>query len=117
MSTIQRIARNTTALLVAQVASYLLSFFYMMYAARPLAPANFGILSFAIAFTGIFAIFGDFGLQSLMVREIARDRTVAPKYLANVSLMKVILVAVAYGLIALTINLMGYPEETVNVVY
>ena len=117
MSTVQRIARNTTVLLVAQVASYLLSFFYMMYAARYLGPANFGILSFAIAFTGIFAIFGDFGLQSLMVREIARDRTVAPKYLANVSLMKVIMVAVAFGLIALTINLMGYPEETVRVVY
>lgn len=117
MSAIQRIARNTTVLLVAQVASYLLSFFYMMYAARYLAPANFGILSFAIAFTGIFAIFGDFGLQPLMVREIARDRTIAPKYLANIGLMKVILVAVAFGLIALTINLMGYPEETVNVVY
>jgi hypothetical protein len=89
----------------------------MMYAARYLAPANFGILSFAIAFTGIFAIFGDFGLQPLMVREIARDRTIAPKYLANVSLMKVMLVAVAFGLIALTINLIGYPEETINVVY
>lgn len=111
MSTVQRIARNTTVLLVAQVASYLLSFFYMMYAARYLEPANFGILSFAIAFTGIFAIFGDFGLQSLMVREIARDRTMAPKYLANVGLMKVIMVAVAYGLIALTINLMGHPRR------
>jgi len=117
MSTIRRITRNTTVLLAAQVASYLLSFFYMMYAARYLAPANFGILSFAIAFTGIFAIFGDFGLQPLLVREVARDRTTAPKYLANVSLMKVVLVAVAYGLIALTINLMGYPKETVNVVY
>jgi O-antigen/teichoic acid export membrane protein len=117
MSTVQRIARNTTVLLVAQVASYLLSFFYMMYAARYLGPSNFGILSFAIAFTGIFAIVGDFGLQSLMVREIARDRTIAPKYLANVSLMKVVLVAVAYGLIALTINLMGYPDETIKVVY
>jgi O-antigen/teichoic acid export membrane protein len=31
--------------------------------------------------------------------------------------MKVILVAVAYGLIALTINLMGRPQETINVVY
>ena len=117
MSTVQRIARNTTVLLVAQVASYLLSFFYVMYAARYLEPANFGILSFAIAFTGIFAMFGDFGLQSLMVREIARDRTMAPKYLANVSLMKVIMVAVAFGLIALIINLMGYPEETIRVVY
>jgi O-antigen/teichoic acid export membrane protein len=117
MSTVQRIARNTTVLFVAQVASYLLSFFYMMYAARYLAPANFGILSFALAFTGIFAIFGDFGLCSLTVREVARDKSLAPKYLANVSLMKIILAVITFGLIALTINLMGYPEETIKVVY
>ena len=49
MSTVQRIAKNTTALLVAQVASYLLAFFYMMYTARYLSDAGFGILSFALA--------------------------------------------------------------------
>jgi O-antigen/teichoic acid export membrane protein len=45
MSTVQRIAKNTTALLVAQGASYLLAFFYMMYTARYLGAAGFGILS------------------------------------------------------------------------
>jgi O-antigen/teichoic acid export membrane protein len=117
MSTVQRIAKNTGVLLVAQVASYLLGFFYMMYIARYLGAAGFGILSFALAFTGIFSIFGDLGLQPLTTREVARDKSLAPKYLANVTLMKVILVAVTFGLIALTINLMGYPEETIRVVY
>ncbi len=117
MSTVQRIAKNTTVLLVAQVASYLLAFFYMMYTARYLGPASFGILSFAFAFTGIFAVFANLGLDPLMVREVARDKAVAPKYLANVSLMKIILVAITFGLIALTINLLGYPEQTIKVVY
>ena len=49
MSTVQRIAKNTTVLLVAQVVSYLVSFFYMMYIARYLSAAGFGILSFALA--------------------------------------------------------------------
>jgi len=62
MSTVRRIAKNTSVLLVAQVASYLLAFFYIMYAARYLGPTSFGILSFALAFTGIFAAFGDLGL-------------------------------------------------------
>ena len=117
MSTVQRIAKNTTVLLVAQVASYLLAFFYMMYTARYLGPASFGILSFAAAFTGIFSVFGDLGLSTLITREVARDKSLAPKYLANVSLMKVILVAITFGLIALTINLMSYPEETIKAVY
>lgn len=117
MSTVQRIARNTTVLLVAQVASYLLSFFYMMYIARYLGAAGFGILSFALAFTGIFAVFGDLGLQPLTTREVARNKSLAPKYIANVTLMKVILVVITFGLIALTINLMGYPKQTIRVVY
>lgn len=94
MSTVRRIAKNTTVLLVAQVASYLLAFFYMMYAARYLGAAGFGVLCFALAFTGIFAVFADFGLRPLMVREIARDESLAPKYLANAGLMKVILVVI-----------------------
>ena len=117
MSTVQRIAKNAGVLLTAQVASYLLAFFYMMYTARYLGPASFGILSFALAFTGIFAVFGDLGLRPLTVREVARDKSLAPKYLANVSLMKIIFVAITFGLIALTINLLGYPEETIKVVY
>ncbi len=117
MSTVQRIAKNITVLLTAQGGSYLLTFFYMMYTVRYLGPASFGILSFALAFTGIFAVFGDLGLQPLTVREVARDKSLAPKYLTNVSLMKIILVAITFGLIALTINLLGYPEETVKVVY
>lgn len=117
MSTVQRIAKNTAVLLVAQVASYLLAFFYMMYTARYLGAEGFGILAFALAFTGIFAVFGDLGLRPLTVREVARDKSLASKYLANVSLMKIILVAITFGLIALTINLLGYPEQTIKVVY
>jgi O-antigen/teichoic acid export membrane protein len=117
MNTVQRIAKNTAVLMIAQVASYLLSFFSVMYIARYLGAAGFGVLSFALAFTGIFAVFGDLGLSPLTVREVARDKSLAPKYLANVALIKVILVVVTFGLITLTINLMGYPPETIRVVY
>ena len=117
MSTVQRIAQNTTVLLVAQAASYLLAFGYMMYLARYLGAAGFGILSFALAFAGIFGVFTDFGLHPLMVREIARDKSLVPKYLTNISLMKIILVTITFGLIALAINLLGYPEQTIRVVY
>jgi len=88
-----------------------------MYTARYFGAAGFGILSFALAFTGIFAIFSDLGLGALTVREVARDKSLANKYLGNIAVMKVILVVVTFGLIALTINLLGYPEQTIKVVY
>ena len=88
-----------------------------MYTARYLGAEGFGILSFALAFTGIFGVFSDLGLSTLTVREVARDKTLASKYLGNIAVMKIILVVVTFGLIALTINLLGYPEQTIKVVY
>ena len=117
MNTIQRIAKNTGVLLAAQVLGHLLGFFYMMYTARYLGAAGFGILSFALAFLAIFGIFTDFGLRPLTIREVARDKTLAPKYLANLSGMKVALISATFGLIAITINLLGYPGQTIKVVY
>jgi O-antigen/teichoic acid export membrane protein len=89
----------------------------MTYIARYLGPSGFGVLSFALAFTGIFAVFADFGLQLLITREVARDKNLTQKYLANFSLMKIILAVFAYGLIAIIINLMAYPWQTILVVY
>jgi O-antigen/teichoic acid export membrane protein len=117
MSNLQRIAKNAAVLLIAQVISYLLGFLYVMYTARYLKAEGFGILSFALAFTGIFGVFADFGFGRLIVREVARDKSLAPKYLANISIMKVILVTITFGLIVLVINLLGYPAETIKVVY
>ena len=88
-----------------------------MYTARYLGAEGFGILSFALAFTGIFGVFSDLGLSTLTVREVARDKALASKYLGNIVVMKMILVIITFGLIALTINLLGYPEQTIKVVY
>lgn len=117
MNTVQRIAKNTGVLLISQIVSYALGFFFVMYTARYLGAAGFGILSFAIAFTGIFGIFADLGLSTLMIREVARDKSLGGKYLGNTVVMKVLLVALTFGLIALTINHLGYPEQTIKVVY
>jgi len=81
MNTIQRIAKNTGVLLVSQIASYILGFFFVMYTARYLGAEGFGILFFALAFTGIFGAFADLGVRQLTVREVAHDKTLAGKYI------------------------------------
>ena len=86
MNTVQRIAKNTGVLLVSQIASYIIGFFFVMYTARYLGAAGFGILSFALAFTGIFGVFSDLGLSTLTVREAARDKSLARKYFRNIAL-------------------------------
>jgi O-antigen/teichoic acid export membrane protein len=58
MNTLQRIVKNIGVLLVSQMVSYILGFFFiLMYTARHLGAGGFCILSFALAFTGIFWFF------------------------------------------------------------
>ena len=59
--------------MAAQLASFVLFFFSGVYTARFLGPAGFGILSFAIGFTALFAFLPDLGLSVLTVRQVARD--------------------------------------------
>ena len=117
MNTVYRIAKNTAVLLIAQVISYVISFVYILYLTRYLGPGKFGVLSFAIAFTGFFQIFTDFGLQWLLVREIARDKGQTAKYLYNGGAVKTILAVVTLILMFVTVSILGYGQETIFVVY
>jgi len=117
LSTVRNIAKNTAVLFIAQGISYGLGFIYTIYLARYLGPSEFGILSFAMAFATVFSVFADIGIQTIIVREVAREKSLLMKYIANVTLIKIILGIATFGLIALTINILGYPQSTVAVVY
>jgi O-antigen/teichoic acid export membrane protein len=56
-----------------------LGFFYAMFGARYLGTQGFGVLSFATAFTAMFATQSDIGLDALTVQEIAREKGLASK--------------------------------------
>jgi O-antigen/teichoic acid export membrane protein len=113
MSSVQRIARNTTLLLLSNIASLVLGFFFTMYVARYLAAEGFGVLSLALAFTAIFGVQTDIGLQT----EITRDKSPARKYLNNIAVLKIVLGIITFGLMALSVQLAHYPADTVRVIY
>jgi len=117
MSKTRRVAKNTSILSISQVISYILIFFYTIYISRFLGAEGFGLLSFALAFSGIFSIFADLGLNTLIVREVARNKYLSKKYIGNGILIKILLALFTFGLIALIVNLLHYPQETVLVVY
>jgi O-antigen/teichoic acid export membrane protein len=117
MRAVHRIVKNTGVLVVSQIGASLLALIYGIYTPRYLGPESFGVLSFAIAFTAIFSVFTELGFSSLIVREIAKDKSQTSKYLGNIALIKLFLTVITFGLIALTVNLLGYPEQTIKVVY
>lgn len=83
--------------------------------ARYLGPNNYGILSYGFSLIGIFGIFTDLGLNTLMTREIARDKSKNLKYFNNFITMKVVLVFLVF-VAAFILSLVSYSVETMYVI-
>ncbi len=117
MNRLQLIAKNIGILFLSQIVTMVLGLVYIIYIARYLGTDEFGILSFALAFTGIFAVLVDLGLNLLTVREVSRDKSLASQYLGNTIIIKIFLAVITLSLIYLVVTIAKYPQETVNVVY
>ena len=117
MKEIQRILKNLSVLSLARIVSMFFGFLYTVYTARYLGPASYGILAFALALNGIFGVIANFGLDPLTVREVARNKNLAGKYLANGIVLKLLFGCLTFLIVFVVVNLLGYPEITKKVVY
>ncbi len=117
MTTVKSLARNSLFLFSGQIITLVFGFFYFVYMARYLGAKDLGVLSFSLSFTLIIGLLGELSSSSLMTREISRNQSLAPKYLGSILLLKVLLSIVIFGIVSIVINILGYPEQTINVVY
>lgn len=112
-----KVAKNTLIYTSALVLQKVLSFGYFAVVARFIGVADVGKYTLALSLATVFAIFIDFGLVPLLTREVAKDREHTAKYLANILGFKLLLAAVVYGVLCLTVNLLQYPALTKELVY
>ena len=117
MNSVRTIAKNTLSLTVSEVITKILAFILVIFVARYLGDVGYGKYAFALAFTSFFAIISDLGYNTLLIREVARDKSQASKYLNNTLSMRALLSLVVFALIIIAINVTGYPADTKNVVY
>ncbi|MFA7158856.1 MAG: flippase [Kiritimatiellia bacterium] len=116
-SEVSKIAKNTLFLNIATITTRGLSFATSLLLARYLGEMAFGRYAFALSFAGIFVILTDLGLGYLTVREVARDRSAAGKYLGHTLIIRAALGLVTFALIVTATAIMQYPLEVKAVVY
>ena len=117
MSAVRRIAKNTTVLFISQIITYVIGFFIAIKMGNYLGPLGFGIIQTALALTAIYGVFTDLGLGTLTVREVSRDKALAKKYVANTTVMKIILSFFTFFLIFVTVNVIHYSQQEIYVIY
>lgn len=99
-----KVIRNSIALISSQIAGRIVAFVFVILIARYLGTEEFGKYSFVMAFIMIPAILVDFGMDRLLIREVARDKGKYPVYLYNTLLVKVVISAVMIAVVYLAVS-------------
>lgn len=116
-NTNQTIFKNTFWLLFAEFLQKSLMLFLTILLARILGVEDYGQLAFALSFATLFTITANFGLSSLTIREVARDNTLAQKYINNISMIKILLSIITLILIFITLQFLEKDNNLNFLVY
>ena len=112
-----KLVKNTGYFTIALVIQKVISFTYFSYLATQIGSEKIGQYFFAISFVTIFSVFLDFGLSSLLTREIAKARETIQKLVSNVIAIKLVTSVIILIAIYITINLLNYSLDIKNLVY
>ena len=117
MRTANRLIRNSSFVLISEIANRLFSIFFLAYAARVLGPGKFGV--YALIGTVVFLIsyFGDFGLVPMAIREIAKEKAKFEILFNHILSIRMSLIILVYPPLVLAVNLLGYSEEVKYLIY
>ena len=110
------VLKNSGALGISAVIGKVFYFLLFILVGRYLGPSELGKFTFALSFIGMFAVINDLGLNILAVRDVAKDKNLAGKYLSNIASLKVVLGLLAFATTMLLVNLMGYPKDNIKIV-
>lgn len=92
---LKRYTANTLWALFARITSLIVSFFVSIYLVRYLGPENYGQLSYALSFVGLFAIISNVGIDNILYRDLIKYPKERNAYLGSAFIIKFAAGAVA----------------------
>lgn len=113
----QTILKNTFWMSLAEFFRNGARFLVQILIARKLGAEGFGLFAFALSFAGIFTFLADFGFSTLVLRNIARDKTGAKEYFNNIIFIKTVLGIAVFLLIILSAQLLSFDKSTNSLIY
>ena len=113
----RRIAANTILRTGGEVVAKAASLAFFVVMARELGKDDFGDFNFALSLATLVIPAAGFGMDSLLAREVARNRGHVHLYLSNVSVVKIVGAVALLGLTAIVVNVAGYDSDAKLAVY
>ncbi|MBT6051579.1 MAG: oligosaccharide flippase family protein, partial [Candidatus Scalindua sp.] len=112
-SLIKRARRNIFYKILSESTRVLPALLFI-YIARKLGDENFGKLSFAYSFAGICFIMADFGLSTILIRNVSRQKELTKEYVGNILALKIVLSFICISVIGLFVLFTDYPADVIT---
>lgn len=93
-STRQTLVKNTFWLGVGQAGGRFVRAAVLVYAARLMGATQYGVFSYALGLSGFFTLFADFGMSSILTREMSQKPEQKSLYFSTLFNLKFILLAI-----------------------
>ncbi len=100
----KRYFHNTKWLFIAQFSRLIAGFLVGVWVARYFGPTKFGIFSYVLAFTSLFAGIAKLGLDGIIIRDLINEPEKRDIYLGTVFRLKIIGALLVLGLIAIAVQ-------------
>ncbi len=106
-STARRVAKNSIAPMALNLMNRSIDLIFAAFMLRLLGPADAGKYYFAGVVITWFEIWMNFGLNTYLTREVSKDRAHANRYLANTTILRLLLGASSFPVLALIMFLLA----------
>ena len=87
---VQRHSKTMGWMFFAKVSSMAISLLATVYIARHLGPTNYGELSYAISFVGLFGFLASLGIEQILYRDLIKYPEKRNEYLGSALVIKII---------------------------
>lgn len=117
MSIVHKIFKNTGIIITGNAIFRFISLVVTIYLARYLGVADFGKFNFLFAYLSFFTLITEFGLSTILIREIAQNKDKTAELVGNALSITFLLSILSFVFSITVISLMSYPADTTFYVY
>jgi O-antigen/teichoic acid export membrane protein len=110
---IHRVVKNIIAILTGDIISKMLGVATTIFLARYLGPEDYGKYCSVLSYVYVFIVIADFGLNDLIIRDIARNHSLASQYLAASIVIKIGFSFICVIMLMMSVYILGYSHEMI----
>lgn len=116
IKTVRTVVRNSGFTALSDLLDRLANIFVILYLSRYLGAASVGIYTLAISYFFIGSRFAFWGLDHLLIRDVAQKPTEIGRYVVNFVFLRILLSLAAIGLLAVFVQFLPYAPNVRTVI-